>query len=410
MIDGVNNDDEHCYNVDTAVRFHRMMNDMGLKTSIAPYMNKSFWSSLSTQLGSGICNLIMVQCYDGGAGNDPKDWHLNGAPVHGGRFHYQDESLSASHHAGVMQNWKNNSGATGGFFWVYNDNTWNLNQYATHVHRVFGVKTSSNTKATVYADANYGGYSVSLAEGSYSQSELSLYGFLGGDLSSLKVNPGYKITLYSNPDFTGDSKTWSSDAGSVGSDWNDRARSIRIEAGGTTGRSGIWKIRNRHSGKYLDLTNNSTDNDTPVVQFDEEIDDASQAWVFTEVGNGIYKICAYNNQNRGFDIHDASKENGAYLKIHDYVGGKNQQFMLVDKGDGWIQIIDRNSGKPIEMPNSTTGNGEWVKIYDNNGSDAQQWKLEDNRCGGVHVATVYADANYAGHSVALSEGDIRSTV
>ena len=406
VIDGVNNDDEHCYDVESALKFHLMMNEIGYKTSIAPYTNKSFWSSLAEGLGSSVCNLIMVQCYEGGAGNNPADWKLNGAPVHAGRAHYTNNKISGTECAEDMQRWKDASGAQGGFIWVYNDNTWPLNDYAARMNRVFGAKKASgDKKATVYVDADYSGYSVDLPAGDYPQSELGLMGFLAKDLSSLKVSPGYKITLFKGENLDGESKTFTGDSKSMPDGWNDQTRSIRVEANGVSGKSGVWKIKNRNSGKYLDLNNNSTDNDTRVIQYDEEVDDKSQAWVFTELNNGIYKIAAYENQNRGFDIHNVSKDNGAELKIYDYVSGTNQQFILYDKGDGWFQIIDRNSGKPIEVPESSTNNGEWVKIFDNNGSNTQQWALQDNKCAGLHVASVYSDADFKGHAVALSEGE-----
>lgn len=63
---------------------------------------------------------------------------------------------------------------------------------------------------------------------------------------------------------------------------------------------------NRNSGKYLDLDNNKTDNNTAIVQFDDEGVDASQTWTFTEVmkGKGVYSICSYGNKNRGMDVVD----------------------------------------------------------------------------------------------------------
>ena len=42
-IDAVNNDDEQCYDVSTASKFHIMMYDLGIKTSLAPYTYMSFW-------------------------------------------------------------------------------------------------------------------------------------------------------------------------------------------------------------------------------------------------------------------------------------------------------------------------------------------------------------------------------
>lgn len=404
VIDAINNDDEWCYDVNYAEQFHRMMYSMGYKTTLAPYMNRDFWSQLANRLGSGICDRIMVQCYDGGAGNNPRDWHLlDGVPVHGGRFHYQDETLDATRHADVMQGWKN-EGADGGFFWVFNDNTWNTNQYASRLNRIFGVKHSSDTRATIYVDSDYNGYSVSLGEGTYPQSELALYGFIAGDLSSLKVTPGFRITLYENPDLTGASRSYTSDANNVG-DFNDKARSLKIEAWGKSGLEGNHKIRNRNSGKYLDTDNNLTENNTAIIQSDNEGDDPSQTWTFIELGNGVYKICAFSNPQRAFDVKDGSCDNSTQVQLYDYVDARNQQFILYDKGDGYYQIIDRNSGKAVEMPQSTTDNGAWIKTWDNNGTNAQQWALDDNKCPGAGVITLYADADYNGRAATLSEGD-----
>ena len=75
-IDGVNNDDESCYDVTSAVKFHTMMSVLGYKTSVAPYTNKPFWQGLVDGLNSArpeACDLVMIQCYDGGAYNNPSD-------------------------------------------------------------------------------------------------------------------------------------------------------------------------------------------------------------------------------------------------------------------------------------------------------------------------------------------------
>ena len=67
VIDAVNNDDEHCYDVSSAVRFHVMMNQLGYHTTVAPYTNRTFWQSLVTQLNQsrpGACDRVLIQCYD----------------------------------------------------------------------------------------------------------------------------------------------------------------------------------------------------------------------------------------------------------------------------------------------------------------------------------------------------------
>lgn len=402
-IDAVNNDDEHCYDVATAVKFHQMMYELGYKTTIAPYTNRSFWENLVSQLGDR-CDRVLIQCYDGGAGNNPSDWHLGNRAVHAGRMNYQGGGVDAC--VAQMESWKKNNGVSGGFIWLYNDETWNLNQWATRMLRVFGTKKCDDNIAILYADSDYRGYSKSLGEGSYTQADLAMYGISAKDISSLKVTKGFKITLYENADFTGNSKSWTTDASFVGGDWNDKACSVRIEPNGKSGLSGNFKIMNRNSGKYLDLDNNKTDNNTAIVQFDDEGVDASQTWTFTEVmnGKGVYSICSYGNKNRGMDVADFSKENGAQVQLYDYLGNNHQQFILYDCGEGYYQLVARNSGKVVEIPQSSKGNGEWIKIYDNNGSHTQQWAVVENRYDEASAVTLYTDASYKGKAVTLSEG------
>ena len=403
-IDAVNNDDEHCYDVATAVKFHQMMYELGYKTTIAPYTNRSFWENLVSQLGDR-CDRVLIQCYDGGAGNNPSDWHLGNRAVHAGRMNYQEGGVDAC--VAQMESWKKNNGVSGGFIWLYNDETWNLNQWATRMLRVFGTKKCDDNIASLYADSDYRGYSKSLGEGSYTQAELAMYGISAKDISSLKVTKGFKITLYENADFTGDSKSWTTDASFVGGDWNDKACSVRIEPNGKSGLSGNFKIMNRNSGKYLDLDNNKTDNNTAIVQFDDEGVEASQTWTFTEVmtGKGVYSICSYGNKNRGMDVLNSSKDNGAQVQLYDYLGNPHQQFILYDCGEGYYQLVARNSGKVVEIPQSSKGNGEWIKIYDNNGTHTQQWAVVENRCNEAPAVTLYTDEGYKGKAVTLSEGE-----
>lgn len=403
-IDAVNNDDEHCYDVATAVKFHQMMYELGYKTTIAPYTNRSFWENLVSQLGDR-CDRVLIQCYDGGAGNNPSDWHLGNRAVHAGRMNYQEGGVDAC--VAQMESWKKNNGVSGGFIWLYNDETWNLNQWATRMLRVFGTKKCDDNIASLYADSDYRGYSKSLGEGSYTQADLAMYGISAKDISSLKVTKGFKITLYENADFTGNSKSWTTDASFVGGDWNDKACSVRIEPNGKSGLSGNFKIMNRNSGKYLDLDNNKTDNNTAIVQFDDEGVDASQTWTFTEVmnGKGVYSICSYGNKNRGMDVVDFSKDNGAQVQLYDYLGNPHQQFILYDCGEGYYQLVARNSGKVVEIPQSSKGNGEWIKIYDNNGTHTQQWAVVENRYDEASAVTLYTDKGYKGKAVTLSEGE-----
>ena len=268
-------------------------------------------------------------------------------------------------------------------------------------------KHADNPVATFYSDIDYKGKAVDLPEGEFLLSLLQSYGITNDDISSLKVKSGFKVVVYENDGFGGKSKSYTASTANMGSEWNKQVSSIKIEPNGKSGLSGNFKIMNRNSGKYLDLDNNKTDNNTAIVQFDDEGVDASQTWTFTEVmkGKGVYSICSYGNKNRGMDVVDFSKDNGAQVQLYDYLGNPHQQFILYDCGEGYYQLVARNSGKVVEIPHSSKGNGEWIKIYDNNGSHTQQWAVVENRYDEASAVTLYTDADYKGKAVTLSEGE-----
>ena len=268
-------------------------------------------------------------------------------------------------------------------------------------------KHTDNPVATFYSDIDYKGKAVDLPEGEFLLSSLQSYGITNDDISSLKVKSGFKVVVYENDGFGGKSKSYTASTANMGSEWNKQVSSIKIEPNGKSGLSGNFKIMNRNSGKYLDLDNNKTDNNTAIVQFDDEGVDASQTWTFTEVmkGKGVYSICSYGNKNRGMDVVDFSKENGAQVQLYDYLGNNHQQFILYDCGEGYYQLVARNSGKVVEIPQSSKGNGEWIKIYDNNGTHTQQWAVVENRYDEASAVTLYTDKDYKGKAVTLSEGE-----
>ena len=244
-IDAVNNDDEYCYDVSTSVRFHVMMSLLGYKTTVAPYTNPDFWQQLVTQLNQsrpGACDLVMVQCYDGGAGNQPADWQIGDVELHAGRTNYQTDMETS---VAQMQAWRDRQGVTGGFVWVYNDETWNLNKWASAINRVF-LKPVDKQVLTVYSSRNYGGYSVGLAEGEYCTGQLAAIGIGDREIASFRLLSGYELTGYAGNDLTGTSMTWSGTELPRMGVWDKRISSLKVtKIGDATG------IETVHSSEFI---------------------------------------------------------------------------------------------------------------------------------------------------------------
>ena len=88
---------------------------------------------------------------------------------------------------------------------------------------------STSGVTTLYEHSNYGGWAVSLEEGSYDYKDILAKGIVNDQISSLRVSDGYKVTIYDDEGFKGTSKEFTSDASYVGDEMNDKTSSIKIE-------------------------------------------------------------------------------------------------------------------------------------------------------------------------------------
>ncbi len=85
-----------------------------------------------------------------------------------------------------------------------------------------------------YQDINYGGYAGGLDIGNYTLAQLQSRGILDNDITSFKITPGYKVTVYDGDNFTGASKDFTSDINWL-ADWNDKISSLKITTGPAIG-------------------------------------------------------------------------------------------------------------------------------------------------------------------------------
>ncbi|MNY69281.1 Development-specific protein S [compost metagenome] len=63
--------------------------------------------------------------------------------------------------------------------------------------------------------------------GNYTLDQLKSYGIVNDDLSSVRLENGYKITMYQNDNFGGESVVITGNNGCLGN-FNDKASSVKI--------------------------------------------------------------------------------------------------------------------------------------------------------------------------------------
>ena len=112
-IDAIDNDDEAAYDAASTIKFGQMCGAVGMKFTLCPYTNPGYWQAVKAGLGS-ICDQVYLQCYDGGAGNNPATWntYFGGLKVVTGYWDWERDTTFLT----KMQVGQN-AGSTGGFLW-----------------------------------------------------------------------------------------------------------------------------------------------------------------------------------------------------------------------------------------------------------------------------------------------------
>lgn len=95
------------------------------------------------------------------------------------------------------------------------------------------------SQVTLYVDENYSGKSMVVGVGEHSCMDLgngilNKWGITGDavkndQVTSLRISPGYKITVWWDCGFTGESRVFTSDCPNVGPHWNDQISSYKVE-------------------------------------------------------------------------------------------------------------------------------------------------------------------------------------
>ncbi|TRX21665.1 RICIN domain-containing protein [Flavobacterium franklandianum] len=255
---------------------------------------------------------------------------------------------------------------------VFTSNTPWLNDWND---RISSIKIDfDNGFVNVFQEADFGGYKVGFVVGDYSLSDLVARGMVDNDITSVKVNPGYKVILYSDDNFTGTSTTITSDTNSI-VNLKDQVTSLKVklnldnDLGNKT-----YYLQNRNSSMNMSVSGSSLSNGANIAQNTPSEGD-NQKFTFTNLTDeGLYKIIV-KHSGQSLDINNYNKANGANLEQYPYNATTNQQFFLISTGDGYYKIIAKHSGRLLEVLGASIVNGANVQQFDDNKQTSGQWKL-----------------------------------
>ncbi len=235
---------------------------------------------------------------------------------------------------------------------------------------------------TAYHDDIYKGHSIGLNVGEYKMNDLIELGMPDNQITSLKVTEGYRAILFEHDNYTGNTRTITSNNPNLGN-WNDITSSIRIETNGITDMEGTYFLKNRWSGYFMDATGGvGGKGDGVNIQQWHGTGAENQQLKFEHIGNGSYKVF-FVHSNKALDVVEISYENGANIHQWEYFGSDNQKFILFPAEDGYYKLISQHSGKLVEV----TGNNSEPE------ANIQQWENVDQKNGQWELIDINATSN-----------------
>ena len=265
--------------------------------------------------------------------------------------------------------------------------------------------TTNDNVATFYENSNYGGWSVSLPEGTYDCSDIIAKGIKNDAISSLKVNSGYKVTLYNNEGFNGTSKAFTGDASYVGDEINDKTSSIKIEKWDGSSSvtyntvklsNGKYSIKSVANEKYVAAENGGSD---PIVANRDSYGGSWETFYLINNDDGTVSLKADANNKYVCAVLDEenqlvprSESVGTWEKFQIYKISDTEYGLKSAENGKYVKADLDNGGKLIAGSDSIAGAWEAFNIE----------KLGDETSSAK--ATFYENSNYSGWSVALSEG------
>lgn len=135
-----------------------------------------------------------------------------------------------------------------------------------------------------------------------------------------------------------------------------------------------YKVCARHSGKCLDVANESTADNAQLVQYTYK-GSANQKWRIRQVSPGKYTFTNVKS-GKNLDINGGWAGDGAQLIQFAPNGALNQQWSFTPTGDGYFKFSPgSNPNGSLDVERASTADAARVQQWTWRGSSWQQWNI-----------------------------------
>ncbi len=204
--------------------------------------------------------------------------------------------------------------------------------------------SSAQNYVTLYEDCNYTGRSYTLEAGNYRAYQMRID---NDRLSAIQVPYGMKVTIYTNDNYSGNAKTYTTNVSCLDNDFNDNTSSIVVES--TLG-PGVQYSQNDYVTFYTDsyskgYSQSLRPGNYTGAQLGQLKNNISS---FTISGNLQLKVYVGNENMSGY--------NTVYTTSQNYLpSSQNDKISSL--------IIEYRPTAPVYNGNTGTGNGSYATFY-----------------------------------------------
>jgi hypothetical protein len=140
-----------------------------------------------------------------------------------------------------------------------------------------------------------------------------------------------------------------------------------------TGVTQWFKIQNKHSGKVLAVSGQSTVNSAEVTQWSDN-GTPDHLWAIVPDSPGVVRI-VNRHSGKVLAVHVQSLDDGAHVQQYVDNGTPDHLWRIVDAGDGWSKIVNVHSGKVMAVQDQSLADGAQVTQWSDNGTEDHLWRL-----------------------------------
>ena len=133
--------------------------------------------------------------------------------------------------------------------------------------------------------------------------------------------------------------------------------------------TGAFNLVAQHSGKYADISSMSTAAGARLIQYASS-GRTNQQFEFISTGDGHFRIKA---RHSGMVLQASSNLDGADIVQQPDTNAANQQWRITDHGGGVVSLINRGSGKAMDVWARSTADGARIAQYTYSGSTNQRF-------------------------------------